>query len=73
MSKFFKKYMRKIHRWLVFPFILIMITALANQHNQTGITAQKIQQGFILVLVITGIYLFVLPYWSKWKRKQPKV
>ena len=70
MSKAFKKYTRKLHRWLTIPFVIIMIVSLTNKGTPTGITAQHWQQWSILAMVVTGVYLLALPWWAKWSRNR---
>ena len=70
MDKFFKKWMRKFHRWLVIPFIALLITVLLSRGTPVGNTAQRIQAVFMITMAITGAYLYLLPYWSKWKRNR---
>ena len=70
MDKFFKKWMRKFHRWLVIPFIALLITVLLSRGTPVGNTAQRIQAVFMIIMAITGAYLYLLPYWSKWKRNR---
>lgn len=69
MSKFLNKYVRKFHRWLALPFIGIVITLMLTQGTPTGNVVQRVQQVMILTTVITGAYLFLLPYWAKWQRR----
>jgi len=66
--KFWNKWLRKIHRWLAIPFIIaILILILARQIPQVVIV-QRLQQVMMLLMVITGSYLYLLPYLSRWKR-----
>jgi len=69
MSKFFKIYVRKIHRWLAVPTILLIPIVIATNKNPTSFQAQKFQQIFMLALAVTGLYLLILPWWSKWNKK----
>ena len=70
MDKFFKKWLRKFHRWLVIPFITLLITVLLSRGTTVGTIAQRIQAVFMIIMAITGAYLYLLPYWSKWKRNR---
>lgn len=69
MSKSLNKYMRKFHRWLALPFIVIIITLLLTQGTPMGSVMQRLQQIMILTLAITGAYLYLLPYWARWQRR----
>jgi hypothetical protein len=31
---------------------------------------QQLQQLLMLLLAISGTYMFVLPYWARWRKKQ---
>ncbi len=68
MDKFLKKWLRKFHRWLVIPFIALLITVLLTRGTTVGNVAQRIQAVFMIIMAITGAYLYLLPYWAKWKR-----
>jgi hypothetical protein len=72
MEKLLKKWIRKLHRWLVIPFTLILLTAMIGRGSAIGNAAQRIQVIFMIILAVTGIYLYLLPYWSKWKREKSK-
>jgi CheY-like chemotaxis protein len=70
MSNFLNKWVRKLHRWLVWPFILILLTAMLTRGTDFGSMIQKIQAPFMLILAFTGAYLWLLPYLSRWQRKK---
>src|SRR5215469_5440288 len=65
------KWMRQSHRWLSLAFTLVVIVngvAVAQKRytNSLGLLAV-----FVLALqFFTGLYLFVLPYVSKWRSAQ---
>ena len=69
MGKFLKKWVRKFHRWLVLPFIALLLTVLFARGTDVGSTAQRIQAALMIVMAISGAYLYLLPYWSKWQRQ----
>lgn len=74
--KFWTKWLRKIHRWLAIPmFILIPISVVLKISGNGAIMAaipqwEIVQSLLMLFLVISGAYLFYLPYLTKRKRKQ---
>lgn len=70
--KFFNKWFRRLHRWLTLPVIVLLLTAMIARGTTTGDIAQRIQGPLIISLAITGAYLFLLPYLTKWKRTQRK-
>ena len=69
MNKFLNKWLRKFHRWLVLPFIALLLTVIFTRGTAFGDNAQRIQAMLMIIMAISGAYLWVLPYWTKWKRK----
>ena len=55
MTKFLNKYMRKFHRWLALPFIVLIITMLLTRNSPAGASVQMFQQLLMLVMAITGV------------------
>ena len=70
MNKFLNKWLRKLHRWLVLPFITLLLTVIFARGTAFGNTAQRIQSALMIIMVITGAYLYLLPYWAKWQRQR---
>jgi len=70
MTKFLNKWFRKIHRWLVWPFILILLLILFSRNTPLGSVMQRIQAPLIITMAITGGYLWLLPYMMKWQRNR---
>lgn len=66
------KYMRKFHRWLVIPFILVIVLMPFMRDTPSGEIIQKAQQIMMLTLAISGAYLYLLPYLTKWQRKNKR-
>jgi heme A synthase len=65
------KWMRQTHRWLSMAFtvaVIVNIVAIAQKKytNSMGLLAVLP----LALLLITGLYLFVLPYASKWRSGQ---
>jgi hypothetical protein len=73
MQKFLNKWLRKLHRWLVLPFITLLLTVIFARGTSLGDSAQRIQSVFLIIMAITGLYLYLLPYWTKWKRQRARV
>lgn len=73
MNKFLNKWLRKFHRWLVLPFIALLLTVIFSRGTALGDNAQRIQAMLMIIMAISGAYLWVLPYWTKWKRKNVQV
>jgi hypothetical protein len=72
MTQFLNKYVRKFHRWLVLPFIVILLTLLFMKGTPVGSIAQRAQQVMMLTLALSGAYLFLLPYLTKWRRRRQR-
>ena len=70
MDKYLNKWICKLRRWMVFPFIALLLTVLFTRGSTIGDTAQRIQAALMIVMAITGAYLYPLPYWSKWQRQR---
>ena len=69
MNKFLNTWLRKFHRWLVLPFIALLLTVIFTRGRPLGDNAQRIQAILMIIMAISGAYLWVLPYWTKWKRR----
>lgn len=68
MMKVLNQWSRKIHRWLAIPFALMVIALLLARDTSFGTTLQRVQPPIMLAMVLTGGYLFLLPYLSKMQR-----
>jgi len=74
--KFWNKWLRKTHRWVAIPmFILIPISIVLKVSGNGSFLStfpqwEAIQSLVMLYLVISGAYLFYLPYWTKRKRNK---
>lgn len=66
------RWIRLTHRWLAPIFIVVFIAVISTQGSSIGPILQRIQQGMVLVFALSGLYLFVLPWWSKWQRAQKR-
>ena len=70
MSRFLNRYVRKAHRWLALPFVVLIITAVLARNTPAAFIAQRGQQVVLLSMAITGLYLFFLPWWTKRRKRQ---
>lgn len=67
------KWIRQIHRWLSIIFTVTVIANFAAMARASGgmpppwITYSPLLPLFLLL--ITGLYLFALPYSAKWRRR----
>lgn len=79
MTKTLSKWFRKFHRWIAVPTALVIPAALiiklvgSEQLVATWERLDKIPSILMLVMAITGAYLFLLPYIVKGQRKKKAV
>ena len=75
MTKFLSKWLRKFHRWISVPTaLLIPVAVIIKLVGSPQITAtweklDKIPSLLMLIMAISGAYLFLLPYIVKGQRK----
>lgn len=66
------KWMRQTHRWLSVVFtaavlVNLVMVLMGKYSNTMGLSAVAV----LMLMLVTGLYLFVLPYAAKWgKRRQ---
>jgi heme A synthase len=65
------KWVRQSHRWLSIVFTVAVIingitVVRGKYNNRLGLSAVAI----LALLLFTGLYLFVLPYATKWRSGQ---
>jgi len=76
MNKFLNKWLRKIHRWLAVPTAILIpvfvVIRFAGKPEWQSVLKQyeMVQSVLMLALAITGSYLYLLPYLTKWKRQK---
>jgi hypothetical protein len=76
MTKFWSKWFRKFHRWIAVPTALIIPTAVVIKllGSPELVAAwerlDKIPSILMLVMAISGSYLFLLPYIVKGQRNK---
>ena len=74
--KLFNKWFRKIHRWIAVPTgLLIPVAVTFKLIGGDGFPKQleAAQSLLMLSMAITGVYLYLLPYLTKWNRKKKRV
>lgn len=74
-TKFLNRWLRKIHRWLSVPtFLSIPLMLFVRFTDGAYLTLPRSfemgQQLLILVLAITGAYLYFIPYIVKRQREK---
>lgn len=67
-GKWLRRWLRKTHRWLALPFAALIPVMLVVHDSPFGKLFQQSQQILLLVMALTGVYLFLLPWWTKWRR-----
>ena len=78
MKKFFnKKWTRRFHRWIAIPTIIIIPLAVISKFSGGGTEhlppqIEQLQSILMLLLVISGTYLYLIPYLTKWQRNRRK-
>lgn len=75
MTKLLSRWFRKFHRWIAIPTALAISTAfIIKLVGDPGIVAlweklDKIPSILMLIMALSGAYLFLLPYIVKGQRK----
>ncbi|HZP01755.1 MAG TPA: hypothetical protein VFD30_15815 [Terriglobia bacterium] len=62
------KWIRQTHRWMSIAFtvgVIINLVAIALKHYTAWIGLFALLP--LILLLFTGLYLFVLPYANKWR------
>lgn len=76
MTKFLSKWFRKFHRWIAVPTALAIPAAViikfvgSPELAATWEKLDKIPSILMLIMAISGTYLFLLPYIVKGQRKK---
>ncbi len=80
MSKSWNKWTRKIHRWFAIPTLVLIPLAVFAKFSGGALhlpsAFEQFQSLLMLLLAITGGYLYLIPYLAKKnrnKRKKTKV
>ncbi len=77
MTKFFNKWTRKFHRWIAVPTVIIIPLAVIAKFSSDSSEhlppqLEQFQSILMLLLVISGTYLYLIPYIVKGQRKRRK-
>ena len=76
MTKFLAKWVRKFHRWIAIPTAIAIpaafIIKLIGDPKLTEVWAriEKVPSILVLIMAISGSYLYLLPYIAKSLRKR---
>ena len=59
---------RQIHRWLSIAFtVAVFVIVVAMMQEQQAIWVGLLALLPLVLLLLTGLYLFMLPYAAKWR------
>ncbi len=62
------KWIRQIHRWLSIAFTMsVIVTFVALSQKEPVVWMSYVPLVPLFLLLFTGLYLFVLPYATKWR------
>lgn len=75
MTKFLNKWTRLFHRWIAVPMIVLIPIAVIAKFTGDGaehlpLQLEQFQSILMMLLVISGTYLYLLPYIVRWQRNQ---
>lgn len=61
-------WIRQTHRWLSMAFtVAVIVTALALARDEPAVWVSFLPLPPLFLLMLTGLYLFVLPYTTRWR------
>jgi hypothetical protein len=67
-------WIRQTHRWLSIAFIVaVIVTFVALGQEEPVVWVSYVPLLPLALLLLTGLYLFVLPYAAKWRSGRPGV
>ena len=62
------QWIRQIHRWLSIAFtVCVIATTVALAQKEPAVWMSYVPLAPLALLLLTGLYLFVLPYAIKWR------
>ena len=64
-------WIRQIHRWLAVAFTLaVVVTSVALAQEKPVAWMNYLPLPPLFLLMLSGLYLFVLPYATRWRDKE---
>ena len=61
-------WVRQIHRWLSLAFtVAVVVNIVALVQEQSAVWIGLLALVPLVLLMLTGLYLFALPYATKWR------
>jgi hypothetical protein len=65
------KLIRQLHRWLSIAFTLaVIVNIVAMMQEKQAVWVGLLALFPLILLMISGLYMFVLPYAAKWRLTQ---
>jgi len=62
------KWIRQLHRWLSIAFtVTVIVTSVALAQQKPVVWVSYVPLFPLALLFFTGLYLFVLPYATRWR------
>ena len=62
-------WIRQTHRWLSIAFMVAVIVTSVALAQKAPVWVSYLPLPPLFLLMFTGLYLFVLPYAAKWRRR----
>ena len=63
-----KIWIRQLHRWLAVTFtVTVVVTFVALAQEEPVVWVSYVPLLPLALLLVTGLYLFVLPYATRWR------
>lgn len=64
-------WVRQTHRWLSIAFtVSVIVTFVALQQKEPVVWVSYVPLFPLALLLITGLYLFALPYLARWRSRR---
>jgi hypothetical protein len=65
-------WIRQIHRWLSIAFTLaVIVNVVAMSQEKPALWIGLLALFPLILLLLSGLYLFALPYAAKWRNGRP--
>lgn len=65
------KWLRQLHRWLSIIFtVTVIVTFVVLAQEKPVVWVSYVPLLPLALLLLTGLYLFVLPYVTKWRSRR---
>ena len=62
------EWIRQIHRWLSVAFtVAVVVNIISLRQKEPAVWVGLLALFPLVLLLLTGLYLFVLPYSTKWR------